>query len=359
MDKIAKNSDRTRKSLLEHADAYPKLQITDVFKYLFHSSFGCEHLVTDGETALEYINREYEAMPKGEAPLVERLDGEYSRVHLSCLDGGLKAKTLARLFCLSAKQELHGREALEEKLAVTGELVCEGKLPFDKADFDRALSSWRERGYPAVHHSDGFKAEYAPSYRVVANRYADILGLFFRIDGLGDKDLIVAIEGGSASGKTTLASILEEVYGASVFHMDDFFLRPEQRTPERLSEVGGNVDRERFISEVLTPLKKNGIVRYRPFDCGKMSLGKTVEVKPKRLTVVEGVYSMHPKFERYYDLSVYLDIDKEYQKARILRRNSEEHAKRFFEEWIPLEDVYFTEHGIKGSSDVVISVKEI
>ena len=36
--------------------------------------------------------------------------------------------------------------------------------------------------------------------------------------------------------------------------MDDFFLRPEQRTEERLKEVGGNVDRERFLEEVARPL---------------------------------------------------------------------------------------------------------
>lgn len=35
---------------------------------------------------------------------------------------------------------------------------------------------------------------------------------------------------------------------------DDFFLRPEQRTPERLAEPGGNLDRERMKSEVIDRL---------------------------------------------------------------------------------------------------------
>ena len=58
--------------------------------------------------------------------------------------------------------------------------------------------------------------------------------------------VIVAIDGKCTSGKTTLASQLAEIYDCNVFHMDDFFLRPEQRTPERFAEVGGNVDYERF-----------------------------------------------------------------------------------------------------------------
>ena len=45
--------------------------------------------------------------------------------------------------------------------------------------------------------------------------------------------VIVAIDGKCTSGKTTLASKLAEIYDCNVFHMDDFFLRPEQRTPER------------------------------------------------------------------------------------------------------------------------------
>ena len=68
---------------------------------------------------------------------------------------------------------------------------------------------------------------------------------------LAEKDMIlVAIDGKCTSGKTTLASKLAELYDCNVFHMDDFFLRPEQRTPERFAEVGGNVDYERFYKEV-------------------------------------------------------------------------------------------------------------
>ena len=53
---------------------------------------------------------------------------------------------------------------------------------------------------------------------------------------LEEKDFaVVAIDGKCTSGKTTLASKLAEIYDCNVFHMDDFFLRPEQRTPERFA----------------------------------------------------------------------------------------------------------------------------
>ena len=191
--------------------------------------------------------------------------------------------------------------------------------------------------------------------KLMFQRYNELLAA---IDNLLVKgDAIVVLEGGSASGKTTLADILQERYDCNVIHMDDFFLRPEQRTPERLSEVGGNIDRERFFDEVLTPLKNNEVVRYRPFDCSKWALGEEIIAPPKRLTVIEGVYSMHPAFGEYYDLSAFLDISPEHQKERILKRNSPSFAARFFDEWIPLENRYFSQTDIKSRVSIVINVK--
>lgn len=358
MNETLKCGEGTRALLTAHYKAYPKMQIEDIFKYLFQSAFGCEHLVSDKSSALAYIEKEYEMQSETNPPRTEVLDGEYSRVYLSWLNSGLKSETLATLFCLSAKKEPNGTAMLEQKLESARALIAEGALPFDIVDFDEKLALWRSLGYPAVRHSDVFRAEYRPVYRVVSNRYTDFLSLFSKIDALLDKQgsAVIAIEGGSASGKTTLSGILEKVYGCNVFHIDDFFLRPEQRTPERLAEIGGNVDRERFFSEVVTPLKNNETVRFRRFDCASQTLGEEISVAPKELTVVEGVYSTHPKLEKYFDLSLFLDIDSEYQKQRILKRNAPQFAKRFFNEWIPLENAYFSATDIKKRSDLIFKV---
>ena len=107
----------------------------------------------------------------------------------------------------------------------------------------------------------------------------------------------LAIEGRSASGKTTLARLLEERYDATVLHMDDFFLQPHQRTDARLREPGGNVDRERFLEEVLLPLSTEKPIEYRRFDCRAKTIEPPICLFPKRLTVIEGAYSMHPALE--------------------------------------------------------------
>ena len=152
--------------------------------------------------------------------------------------------------------------------------------------------------------------------------------------------VIIAIDGPCTSGKTTLAEKLAELYDCNVFHMDDFFLRPEQRTPERLEEVGGNVDYERFREEILIPLQTGKPFSYRPFDCGTFALAEPVAVIPKQLNIIEGTYSHHPYFGDPYDWKVMLTVTPELQRERILRRPAFLH-QRFFEQWIPMENRYF------------------
>ena len=158
---------------------------------------------------------------------------------------------------------------------------------------------------------------------------------------LMQKDIvIVAIDGKCTSGKTTLAAKLAEIYDCNVFHMDDFFLRPEQRTPERFAEVGGNVDYERFKEEILIPLQDGKQFSYRPFDCSTFTLANPVTVIPKQLNIIEGTYSHHPYFGNPYDLKVMLTVAPELQRERILQRPAFLH-QRFFEQWIPMENRYF------------------
>ena len=168
-----------------------------------------------------------------------------------------------------------------------------------------------------------------------------------------NETVIVAIDGNCTSGKTTLARQLSEHFDCNVFHMDDFFLRPEQRTPERLAETGGNVDYERFLEEVLLPLKSGAAFAYRPFSCSTFTLSDPVFVQPKRLTIIEGTYSLHPYFGDVYDLKIRLTISPELQHRRILERPEFLH-KRFFEAWIPMEDRYFKECSISRKAHIVL-----
>lgn len=169
--------------------------------------------------------------------------------------------------------------------------------------------------------------------------------------------LILALDGRCASGKTTLTAFLQEKLSCAVIHMDDFFLRPEQRTKERLAVPGGNVDYERFLKEILIPLKNQKDFTYRPYDCHTQMLKEAVAVNRNRITIVEGTYSCHPALWEYYDLHVFLDVDKERQMERICLRNGEVAASRFANLWIPLEEKYITECDIEKKCEICYHIK--
>ena len=158
--------------------------------------------------------------------------------------------------------------------------------------------------------------------------------------------VLVALDGRCAAGKSTLAAQLCRQYGWNVVHMDHFFLRPEQRTAERLAQPGGNIDWERFSEELLLPLRKGGTPLYRPYDCHSGQLLEPIPFSPGPVVLAEGSYACHPALRDQYDLRVFLDITPEVQAQRIAAREGEACAQVFRDKWIPLEEAYLTACGV-------------
>lgn len=163
----------------------------------------------------------------------------------------------------------------------------------------------------------------------------------------------VAIDGGAASGKSTLADLIAQKFDANVIHMDDFFLPPDRKTPERLEQPGGNVDYERFSAEV----KPSSDFTYHKYNC-KTGVLTPVMVTSKPLTVVEGAYCLHPLLRGMFDFRIFLHTTPEVQARRILERNGADMLKRFQNEWIPLENAYLTELNIKELCDIVVDTSD-
>lgn len=352
-----KTSERTRNLLQKNYQQYPKLQIQDIFKFIYQSSFGCEHMISSLQKATDDIYLEHEKLQNKSITSIETLDGDYCRIPLSILDGNLSAETFAKMFYISAKKEENGKQALQEKLEVAKNLLLENRLPFSVKDFEQAVKEWQKNGFAPLHHSDIYRKTYNPSYRVIAKKFIPFLPIIAEIDKRKMRG-IIAIDGGSASGKSTLAEMLSKLYDCTIFHMDDFFLQPHQRTKERFEQIGGNIDWERFENQVLQPLSENKTIKYQKFDCSTMQLEEPIEIEPKELVIIEGAYSMRQELEKYYDFSVFLDITPNAQKERIKKRNSPQMAQRFFEEWIPLEEIYFSKMKIKEKCNICVKIDE-
>lgn len=179
--------------------------------------------------------------------------------------------------------------------------------------------------------------------------------LYCKIEELAARKewVLLAIDGPSGAGKSTFSAQLQEKYGGNVFHMDDFFLPKSLRTPERMNELGGNIHYERLEAEILQGLRRARAFTYHIYDCHSDQFIDRVKVEAKKINILEGVYSMHPRYGEVLDLKIFFDIDVHTQKQRIIQRSGEEMYCRFETEWIPRENSYFQTFNIRGQSDFV------
>ena len=121
----------------------------------------------------------------------------------------------------------------------------------------------------------------------------------------GRESFIIAVDGRCAAGKTSFCTVLSERLSGTLIHMDDSFLRKEQRTEERMQEPGGNINHERFREEVICPLKEGRAFTYRPFDCHTQSFKDAVRIVPGKVTIIEGAYACHPLWWESCDLHIF------------------------------------------------------
>lgn len=169
-----------------------------------------------------------------------------------------------------------------------------------------------------------------------------------------DNQTVIAIDGKCGSGKTTLASIIEQKFDVEIIHLDHFFLPLNLRTKERMAEPGGNVHYERFIDEVACGIKSKKPFTYSKFDCKEMDFTGNIEISNQKPIIIEGSYSLREDFREIYTKKIVLDISNEVQKERIIKRNGKDGYENFKNIWIPLENAYFEHFDIKNIADTVV-----
>lgn len=331
------------------------MQPGDIMKLCFQAAFGAEHLLSDKEAAFKYLEEELRSAEPVDEPLFERISPDYCRIGLGAWkQRNLPIDWLFRMFSFSASTANGDEGLFQQYVETANSLIRSGDIPV--SGWDIYKSRYEAEGLHAVHHSQTYRQNEKPSYRVVKAGFIRLIPLLEKILQLPAKDgaQVIAIDGRSASGKTTLASHLEIILNAGIIHMDDFFLPLDLRTESRLAHPGGNVHYERFMDEVLPYLSKTEAFSYRIFDCALLDYTGERHVTQGEWRVVEGAYSCHPAFERYMDLRVFSTTDAQEQYQRILVRNGEKMAKVFAERWIPLEEAYFKAYSVQEQADIVL-----
>ena len=346
-----------RETIVKHLKKYPKSEITDIVKLAYQNEFGGGHLITDEKASLEWIKRELSSVKfNPQAQLTEDIENGIVRLNFAAVNEKISAEAINKCFVLSANEIKGSVEAFEMKISEIFDLCKEGLTPFNEKSLIEYMKKYKEYGYKPVSHSETYRKEYSPAYRIMKKEYAEILEMATLIEKKARTEkVLIAIDGRCASGKSTLAENLSKIFGCDIIHMDDFFLPFEKRTPERLAEPGGNIDYERFEKEVLNSFHKNEVFSYGVFNCGSGKIESERVITPSNVIITEGSYSLHPKFSDHYNVKIFVFTDSDTQINRIRERNGEEMLKMFKERWIPMEENYFTAFDIGNLADIKLN----
>lgn len=318
----------------ENLNRYPNMTAQDFIKLAFQSEFGPNHMINDVSAVEKTIITERENISACSPAKYENISNWLCRfpidkTHLS----DEMIPLFARLFKLTAESVCGSEQGFLKKLDVLRTLPV--------SDMENTISQYLESGICAISHSECYKTEYHPHYRLLKLDFAYYFDIFEKIERLSreNKNILIAIDGCCAGGKSSLSEILEKVFPCRVFHTDDFYLPVSKRADNWHKTPAGNMDLKRLKAEVLQPAKDGGDILSSAFDCSTQSLKPPVFYKSANITIVEGSYCLHPELRGFFDLKLFLSCSPQKQKERLILREGD-YFKAFEEIWIPLEQLY-------------------
>jgi para-aminobenzoate synthetase len=165
---------------------------------------------------------------------------------------------------------------------------------------------------------------------------------------------VVAIDGRSGAGKSTVARILAEALEAACIPCDDFFAADvsaagwDARTPaERAADA---LDWRRLRREVLEPLRAGRVARWAAFDfvAGARSDGsygmRTIQTEqaPRPVVLLDGAYSSRPELADLLDCTILVEAPAPVRRARLAAREQPDFLAAWDARWGAAEEYYFT-----------------
>lgn len=161
------------------------------------------------------------------------------------------------------------------------------------------------------------------------------------------KKIVIAIDGYSGSGKTTVLEYLARINSNVLPLFLDDFIEHWSKRKEMMSQTEDKSRvfelkwyRYREIEELILKFReqKDSFHRARVYDYERNDFGPIKEFDlSKRVLVVEGIFLFHPKHKinRMWDKKIYLDINFEKGDRRRIQRQMEKWGEQYIPETHP------------------------
>jgi len=177
---------------------------------------------------------------------------------------------------------------------------------------------------------------------------------------------IIGICGGSASGKTTLACLLQEKIGrdaCAIIYMDDFYIDFVRRgyDPSEINyDHPDSIDME-TLHETLVELTHGNDVHIPVYDFKTHKrLNNTIGIRAYPRIILDGLFLFNiPELKKCFSLKIFVDTPDEIRLQRRIERDMQERGRseesvksRFLETVLPMHYKFVLEN--RELADVVI-----
>jgi uridine kinase len=181
-----------------------------------------------------------------------------------------------------------------------------------------------------------------------ADEVCMIAELAGRAGSRAGKTRVIAIDGRSGAGKTSLAARLRVELGAPVVSLEELY--------------GGWDGLERGIDllvfEVLEPLSAGRAARVPRYDWGAAAWGTPWVLEPPDVLIVEGVGAGARRAAVYVNTVIWIAAPESVRKKRALDRDGATFAP-YWEIWAAQEDAMLTREHTPDRADLVISATDL
>jgi uridine kinase len=172
--------------------------------------------------------------------------------------------------------------------------------------------------------------------------------------------LVVAFDGRSGVGKSTLATCVASLIDAVVVESDDFYAGgTDEEWMKRTAKekVDLCIDWRRLRTEALEPLVAGCVATWHPFSfaSGEGLADHTVSRSPAPVIILDGVYSARLELADLVDLTVLVNVSNDFdRRGRLLAREGKNFMTAWHALWDDAEDYYFTHVRPPESFDLVV-----